>query len=873
MIRVAFFSGTVLQLMGASAGHAQTVGDDERSTTQAVRIGDEDAPTLDGRLDDEAWQRVHFLSDFTTKEPVEGGTPLAGTDVAFVYTGEALYIGARMHNAQPWDARPFVTRRDEFAQSEVVVFSLDTFLDRRTAYAFATTVAGGRVDYYNSSDAEHSRDMAYDPVWETSTSVDEAGWTAEMRIPFSQLRFNDREVQTWGLNINRWIPERNEDIYWVLIPKNEQGWSSRFGDLVGIEDVSPSRGVELLPYLASETRRDSDPDVADPFQDGSETVGRVGADLKIGLGPNLTLDATFNPDFGQVEADPAEVNLTDFETFFSERRPFFLEGADLLRSQHFYSRRIGAPPRGSAPGDFVDRPDNTTILGAAKLSGRLTRNLSIGALAALTGREHAQTFDIDSGTFDEVEVEPLGGYAMVRALKQFGPDQSTMGFTLTGVRRDVTSGEPLAGQIAREAYTGGLDWGLRFRGGQYGVSGNVGFSHVRGDPEFMTVLQNRSARYFGRPDADHVRLDPTAESMSGYNLMWRVEKIGGRHWLWNLWGEFESPGFEQNEMGRLTAGDDIDVVWNLLYRENQPGSKLYNYTVGTNGKAGWNYGGTRQATTFGVSADLTWVNYLSTGVNVQFDARALDDKLTRGGPLMERPQRWLIQAHVQSDRRQTKGWTSRVQYQSDELGGWVFAPAGGFWLRPSGRWSLSVNPAYRREVNPRQYLWTLDGGGNATFGQRYLFAFIERSTLSAQIRLDYSVNPDLTVELYAEPFASSGRYYDVGELSAASTGTLRTYGTDGTMFDRGDDGSLLITDGPASFSVSNPNFNVRSYRSNLVLRWEWTRGSTLFLVWQQDRSQRTPEGRLVRPVDLWDSFSEPGRNVFALKINYWLLVR
>ena len=602
-------------------------------------------------------------------------------------------------------------------------------------------------------------------------------------------------------------------------------------------------------------------------------VGRLGADLKIGLGPNLTLDATFNPDFGQVEADPAEVNLSAFETFFSERRPFFLEGANLLRSQHFYSRRIGASPRGGAPGDYVDQPDNTTILGAAKLSGRLTSDLSIGALAAVTGREHARTFDLDTGEFGEHEVEPLAGYGVVRALKQFGPDQSTVGITLTGVRRDVSSGEPMAGQAAREAYTGGLDWGLRFRGGQYRVSGNVGFSYVRGDPAFMTVLQNRSAHYFGRPDADHVRLDPTRTSLSGYNLLWRVDKIGGRHWLWYLWGELESPGFEQNELGRLFAGDDIDVNWSLRYRENQPGSRLYSYGVATYGKAGWNYGGTRQVTTFGGNVHLTWLNYLTTGLDIQLDTRVLDDKLTRGGPLMERPQKWLLNASVQSDRRQTAGWTTRLQYQHDELGGWVFSPSGGFWVRPSGRWSLSVNPAYRREINPRQYLGTLEGGRDATFGKRYLFAFIERSTLSAQIRLDYSLNPDMTVELYAEPFAASGRYFDFGELSAAGAGTLRTYGTDGTTLERRADGSVIATDGPDAFTLASPDFNVRSFRSNLVLRWEWVRGSTLFLVWQQDRSERTTEGRLVRPSELWDALAGAGKNVFALKINYWLLVR
>src|SRR4051812_2428580 len=342
-----------------------------RKEAQAVRIAPAVAsPHIDGRLDDKIWEHASFVSDLTQKEPVEGAAPRVATRVAFAYDEDALYVGARMESDRPDDVPVLITRRDNWGASEILVVSLDTYLDRRTAYTFGVTAAGSRIDYYQPTDDETSRDFGYDPVWEVRTAVDSAGWTAELRIPFSQLRFTDRADQTWGLNVNRFIPRRNEALFWVMVPKNETGWSSRFGNLVGITGIRPSRRFEVVPYGATNATITGARDRANPFDDGRNLAARAGADMKLGLGPSLTLDATANPDFGQVEADPAEVNLSAFPTFFTEKRPFFTEGADLLQmAGFFYSRRVGAPPHGSAAGSFLDRPQNSTILGAAKLSG------------------------------------------------------------------------------------------------------------------------------------------------------------------------------------------------------------------------------------------------------------------------------------------------------------------------------------------------------------------------------------------------------------------------------------------------------------------------------------------------------------------------
>ncbi|MBI2073593.1 MAG: carbohydrate binding family 9 domain-containing protein [Gemmatimonadetes bacterium] len=369
-----------------------------RKEAMAVRAAT--APVVDGRLDDAIWQTARFFSDFVQKQPQEGAAPTERTEIAFVYDDDALYVGARMHVADPSTIQSFVTRRDNGSQSQHVWISLDTFLDGRTAYSFGVTASGVRLDWYHASDNEHDINDDWDPVWEARARVDSLGWTAEMRIPFSQLRFNDRPVQTWGLNVDRWIPEKNEDDFWIPVPTSVRAWSSYMGRLNGIEGIRPRRRLELLPYpTGAVTVRDA-PDPSNPFEGAASSTARLGGDLKMGLGPNFTLDATVNPDFGQVEADPAVVNLSAFEVFFDERRPFFTEGSQLLSEGgaggFFYSRRVGASPPGDPGGDYARVPNTSTILGAAKLTGRTGPGLSVAALGAVTAREHARTYDLAS---------------------------------------------------------------------------------------------------------------------------------------------------------------------------------------------------------------------------------------------------------------------------------------------------------------------------------------------------------------------------------------------------------------------------------------------------------------------------------------------
>ena len=848
---------------------------------RAVRIAGP-VPRVDGSMDEAIWATAVPITDFVAKLPVEGARPSVGTEVRILYDTDALYVGARMSRPDPQNIPTAVTRRDGTSNAESLVLSFDTYLDRRTAYSFSISSGGVRGDYYHGQDSQTDRQYEYDPIWTARARVDSAGWTAEMRIPFSQLRFGARN-QPWGLEIERSIPDQNVDLYWVLIPRanDQSGFVSFFGALGGIQDVNTARGVELVPYTAGDLTLRGNQDPANPFD--QKFVGRAGADLKAGVGANLTLDATVNPDFGQVEADPAEVNLTAFETVFEEKRPFFVEGNEILtgraqsflgRPTYFYTRRIGASPRGSVAGDFVDQPRNTTILGAAKVTGRLPSRLSVGLLASVTAREYARGYNAATGLYTRAAVEAPAGFGVLRLQQEVGQTQSTVGMVLTGVHRGLGAPGGLDQLLARDAITGGVDWRLRFEEGKYEITGWAGFSGVSGEAGSINRVQRSSARYFQRPDADYIRYDSLRTSLSGFTASVRADKNAGRHTLWGAQIGVKSPGFEINDIGQMSRADAVDFTADLQLRDTKP-HRLFRYIqVGhaVNGQS--DFGLERQSLHFSQNTTLTLNNFWNVTVRAVHAARAMSSTQTRGGPYMATPRGWTFALGLAGNPFAKTTWTTSFTRQSDELAGSASGASLRITARPAAQWEASVTPRYTRSTSPRQYIATLAGGSALTYGRRYLFAPIEQSTISAQFRLNYAFTPNLTIQGYAEPFASSGRFRDFGELERARTFDLRTYGPgSGTTITRQADGRYRVTDGTAAFTFASPDFNVLSFRSNLVLRWEWLAGSTLFAIWQQNRSTVLPSGDLVGPGSLWDATTAPGDNFFAVKLSYWLKAR
>jgi hypothetical protein len=851
---------------------AVTATDAYAQSIQAVRISD--APRLDGRLTETVWHTAPPVTNLTQREPDEGAPAIENTEVRFAYDDDALYVGARMFSRVPDAIRALITRRDREGSSEQLVISFDTYRDRRTAYTFSVTPAGVRLDYYHSTDSESARDFDWNPVWEAATDIDSLGWSAELRIPFNQLRFSPADEQEWGVNVVRRVPERNEQSYWTLVRRTETGWSSRMGALTGIRAVRPARRVEMVPYVAADSRIAAVTDPANPFQHAYANAARVGGDLKMGLGPNLTLDVTLNPDFGQVEGDPAVVNLSAYEIFFAERRPFFLEGSDLLSQRGlFYSRRIGAAPPGGANADYVQRLPNSTILGAAKLTGRLPSGLAVAALAAMTDREVARTFD-STGTppFGTAVVAPRTAYAVASARQQFGPDASTLSGLVTMVHRDLEPGTPMADLLTRSAYSGLVEGRVRWAGGTYDVNSWLGYTNVGGDSLAMLRQQRSSRRLFQRPDADHVEVDPAQRTLGGTTFGLGHSKLAGRHWLWDIDLLHQSPGFEPNDIGSYGAVDNRSFNTRLRWRETQPSRWYRRYEVGVGTNYDWNFDWMRRRNDNQLTFSTTLPNFWRLSSDVTYSQRALSDRLTRGGPIMGTPAgtRWGVELQSRSGAR--NGWGVDLNGRRDENGSWAGDAELSFSLRPGDRWEMSVDPLWSRGTDTRQFVTTERNGRAETFGIRYVFAHVDLSEISGQFRLNYAFTPNLTLETYVEPFAASGRFHGFGELLAPRRRELLVYGTSGTTIARNPDGSRTVTDGSERFDIDNEDFNERSFRSNAVLRWEWRLGSTLFLVWQQNRSAQLPFAP-ARPGHLFGALDARGENVLAIKVSYWTALR
>lgn len=830
---------------------------------------------IDGKLSEKDWEIAAPLSGFKQKDPIEGLDASEETKVFFLYDDDNLYIGARMHHVNPEDIQAFVTRRDKAGNSEKIVISLDTFLDNKTAFSFVLNAVSVRTDYYHSSDNEYDRDYSYNPVWIGKASIDSTGWSAEIEIPFSQLRFNrDSEVK-FGININHYIPSTREDTYWVLVPRKDAGWSSKFGTLDGIKRISVARTIEVMPYLSNNSFLNQNFDENNPYLNSFQSNFRTGLDVKYGINSNLTLDAAFNPDFGQVEADPAEVNLSAFETFFDEQRPFFLERKSLFKgigSNYFYSRRIGAAPRnyyGSA--DYTDIPSFTQILSAAKVTGRTTNGLNIGVLSAITNTAYSKEYFLDSDSSSELKIEPLTFYNVARFQQEIGAAANTVGIIFTSTERMIDDDSPMKDFFNKRAYTGGADYQFTFDNRTYEISGNLGGSYIEGSPERMLTVQRHPAHFFQRPDGSHINLDSNLNNMTGYSATLNFNKISGKHWLFNTGFRAESPGYELNDLGSLVRGDELNSDLSLRYREIVSTDYYHSYNInfGTNNQ--WNYEGNKLNSNIWTSANFNFVSRASIRATLSYEFRGLSDTETRGGPMMATPQEFEYTLSFNSDWSRAFTYGISINNENKENSGSENKISLNFEYN-FGRMKLNFYPRYRFEIEPLQYVTTLSSNNNLTYGNRYIFGKLERSELSSAIRIDYALTPDFTLEFYIEPFISDGHYLSYGELIRPRSFELLTYGNSGSEINQNEDGTFSIRSGGDEFSINNYDFHYISMRSNFVLRWEWLRGSTLFFVWQQNRNEFDNHSSGISTNDINQFFKLNGNNMLALKISYWLPV-
>ncbi|TVP55146.1 MAG: hypothetical protein EA351_11390 [Gemmatimonadales bacterium] len=891
------------RVLGSAMLTAQQSYPDSRDrTVRATRV--EGPIQIDGRLDEPDWQRAEPTSGFTQREPLEGQPALEDTEVRILYDDENLYIGARMYDSDPSRvARQLTPRGVTGRAAGYFEFSLDPNLDRSTGYTFRVTAAGVQRDQYNYDDT--SSDGSWDGIWESAASIDDQGWIAEVRIPLSQIRFNaSGETQVWGVNFARRRIADNERSEWAFVPRGVHGNVSRWGRLEGLHLTERRRYSEIVPYvLAGAERGPSIP--GDPFFDGSDARTRVGADVRYGLGSTFVLDMALNPDFGQVQVDPRVINLSAFETFLPERRPFFTRDDALFdfglagpRDNLFYSRRIGRSPQGRSPVafDFTQLPSETAIRGAAKVTGRTRGGLSMGGLLALTAREWGRAYQADIDEVFRFQVEPGTVYGTLRAQQDLRDGQTRAGAILTAVDRDLPESGDLD-LLARRALTGGVDLEHTWADREWAVSGLLAGSRVTGSEDAILRLQRSSNHYFQRPDRDDVHLDPDATELTGAEWRLQLERRGGRHWTGAAWAGQRTPGFEVNDLGFSTSTERVTGGARLRYQQPDPGERFQNYSFTLFTFHSWRnevredissmsaWGDAYKSGFLSGNASFTLLNWWGLGVNANYSPESFSDVMTRGGPIMIDPASREVGISLNTDRRDDLTYRFSLDYESGARGGREFQADFGIEARPSDAISVSVGPSYRRSLDPAQYVTQLRNVGfEPTLGGRYFFGELAREQISFDTSLDYIFSPNLTLQIFAQPLIAAGEFRGFKQLEA-----LRTF--DFIHFSEGEATSVdgvpacvggeycrsggqihldYSGDGRVDTSFREQNFNIRSLRGTAALRWEYRPGSRIYLVWQQRRQSRELLGDFDFARDARAMFDAPGEHVFMVKVDYWL---
>jgi hypothetical protein len=854
------------------------------TTTDSVKALQIQYPIeIDGILSEPIWQSSCGISKFTQRDPNEGSQPSQKTLVHVGYDDEALYIGARLYDSAPDSIIARLERRDAQVESDFFAIFIDPYLDRRSGYYFAITAAGTILDGVLMNDEWD--DDSWDGIWQGEVNIDQDGWTAEIRIPYSQLRFHKKEKYCWGINFRRDIKRYNEKDYLVFTPKDGSGFVSRFPTLVGIQNINPSRNFEVLPYIRTKAEY-LDVESGNPFNDGSRYI--PGTDFKIGIGSNLTFDGTINPDFGQVEVDPAVVNLSDVETYFQEKRPFFIEGASIFEFGYggsrsswsfnfgtptfFYSRRVGRTPQGSLPDhEYADIPDGTKILGAAKLSGKIGNNLNIGTIHAFTSREYAGLSD--QGRKFNSEIEPFTYYGVLRLQNEFNKGFRGIGAIATASTRFFKD-ERLRDQLNREAYTFGMDgWSFLDENKMWVITSWWGMTHILANTQRMLSLQQSSRHYFQRPDANHVNVDSSATSLTGYAGRITLNKQEGNV-IFNSALGFINPKFNVNDLGFFWRNDIINAHIGSGYKwtETTSFSREAGIIFALFGSLDFD----TNVTWAGLFFDtwVTFLNYYDIDIMFAYNPVTTNNRRTRGGPLMKNLAGWELNLQANSDDR--KNWVIG-------LGTFGYVRGKNYWYRsfevtvkwkPTSNLSLSFTPQIFWDYELAQWVdWFEDERAVETYSKRYVFGELKQTELSGVLRVNWTFTPKLSFQIYLQPLISAGDYQNFKELARPNTFEFNRYGEGNSSITREDNTYRVDPDGPGPaeyFEFDNPDFNIKSLRANAVVRWEYLPGSTLYFVWTQSRFDFDDNGEFQFNRSLDRLFRGSTDNIFMVKLTYWL---
>ncbi|MCF7808565.1 MAG: carbohydrate binding family 9 domain-containing protein [Candidatus Marinimicrobia bacterium] len=854
---------------------------------------------VDGRLEEELY-RGPSATDFIQYEPFNGARASQKTELWIGYDDNAIYVGARMWDTQPDSIVGRVGRRDAFLNADIFEIIIDSYHDKRTGFSFQINPAGSIRDevYFNDSWTDDS----WDGIWEGKTAIDDQGWTAEMRIPYSQLRFTDKEEYTWGILPTRYIQRAGEWDYFCYFPLNESGLMSRTADLTNIRNIHPPQRREILPYVTTGFA-ELPSQQANVFVEGQKSNFDLGADVKFGIGANLTVDATINPDFGQVEVDPASINLSDRETYYSEKRPFFLEGSSIFNfgnsgptnnmninfstPRFFYSRRIGRSPQGwvSTHPDSIDRPEATRILGAAKISGKAGDDWSIGGLTAITNREYAHYYA--DGELITEQVEPYTSYNLIRSQKEIKNGRYGLGFMGTYTKRFM-DGIDLFGalddqhnstSILNENGLGfGVDgWAFLGKDRDYAFGGWVGFTNVNGSVDRIFSLQQNPSHYFQRPDADHVELDSTATSLSGHAGRVSLNKENGNV-SFNAALGWISPGFESNDLGITWTTDVINKHIGVGYRWTERGKYIHSARSDVIYATNHDFDRVKTADVVFGMANIRFVNFWSINFDGGYAGEVLSNTALRGGPRVIESAGTFFSAGINTDRRKDLSLYTSISLGSETDGGHDYGLSAELNAKIGSRLNLTFGPNMYKSTDMTQYVRRVKDAANTTmYGNRYVFAQIDYTEVGAEIRVDYPITPRFTLQGYFQPFMGIGEYQGFKEYAAPESDEFLVYGENGSTIEELTDtnGQTYYVVDPTggsdedSFNIYDPNFNQKSLVGTLVLRWEFSPGSALYFVWTHNGYNGDNPGSFKLKRDFNDLLASDADDVFALKLSYW----
>ncbi len=841
------------------------------------------SPNIDGKLDDEAWEQVEWGGDYIQREPYDNQAPTQNTAFKVLYDDKYLYIGARCYDTEPDKIVRRMSRRDGF-EGDWVEFNIDSYYDKRTAFSFTISASGVKGDEFISNDG-NNWDTSWDPIWYVRTQIDDEGWTAEIKIPFSQLRYGNKENHIWGLQSTRRDFRMEERSVWQHIPQNSNTWVSDFGELHGLKGIKPQKQIELQPYTVLKV--DSyEPEVGNPFRDGSDFSINGGLDGKVGVTSDLVLDFTVNPDFGQVEADPAALRLDGFEVFFQERRPFFVENRNLFNGNFnggnlFYSRRVGGNPKGY-PGlngnEFADAPDNTTIWGAAKFSGKTKNGLSIGIMETITAEERANIRNVVNGEERKEVIEPLTNYFVGRLMQDFSGGNTVIGGMFTATNRRLNDGVDMD-WLRKSAYSGMFDVTHRWNDQKWFVNARAMFSKVNGSEQSILNTQTSIQRLFQRPDATHLSIDSTATSLVGHGGTFLIGRNAGNkkvnfeaslNWL--------SPSLELNDIGFLANADQITHGFWMYYRIGQPFSVFRNMRFNYSHRTNFDFGGHNRFMYMGANHHAQFKNFWGYGTGVNFNFNNKPTSALRGGPTMYFNPNFSHWMYISSDeRKKVRIFLNAFNVFAQQNISRITGFDGEIRYRPTRTVELSASPWFEYNRRSFQYVTNL----STENGDRYINASIKQKTFGTSFRVNYTIRPNLTIQYYGQPFISRGEYFNFKHISnpMARNSEERIDLFENVEYNEETNRYAIDenNDGITDYTIYNPNFVFMQFRSNLVLRWEYIPGSELFFVWSQSTDSFTsdftnPDDVRLMPYLMDNLFPDQKiNNTFLIKATYRFL--